>query len=127
MTSETNAPAMTLTAAGDILNIVVTGEVRVDQIRHLKARMRQHPGFDTINGVLVDFREADLTRVGADDVRWLAATDITLGTDQKLAIVVTGPFSYGLARMFEQLRGSRTQVRVFQQPDAGREWLAEDP
>lgn len=127
MTSETNAPAMSVTASDDILHVAVTGEVRVEQVRYLRERMQQHPGFGDLRGVLFDFRDADLTRISADDIRWLASSQFTLRPDQKLAVVVTGRFGYGLARMFEQLRGERSMVRVFQDTTSARDWLTDDP
>lgn len=123
MTEDRDAAELEISVVNRIVTLLVRGRVRAEQIRLLRDRLRAQPGLAAAPGVLVDLQAADLDRVGAEDVRRFAADESLLARDQKLAIVVSGPFGYGLGRMFEQLRAGRTTVRVFQTRDEADAWL----
>lgn len=125
MTDESDPAKLEMSVVDRILNVTVQGQVNAGQVRILRERLQEHPAFAGATGVLVDFRGADLTRVSADDVREIAANEVLLARDQKLAIVVSGSFGYGLGRMFEQLRAGRSTVRVFRSPLEANAWLAD--
>jgi hypothetical protein len=78
------------------------------------------PGFDQ----LADFTAATTIDVTPADVRMLAGANI-FSPDSRRAIVVEGQLAFGLARIFETLRGLRgdRHVRVFHTRDEALSWI----
>jgi hypothetical protein len=88
------------------------------------------PDFDPALNDIVDLRAADL-RISAGAmwklIGMLARLD-ALGIRTRVAVVATRPVAYGLARMYELIRGSSLgateEIRVFRDYDAAVVWAA---
>jgi hypothetical protein len=87
------------------------------------------PGYIRGANDLVDLREANAEGLSAVVIPALvgmfAAHDATgTGLRSRTAIVAVSPLNFGLARMFQTLRGnSPDQVRVFRDYEEARHWL----
>ncbi len=116
---------VTVTAHGD-----VTAELVAEYTREALADPRSRPGML----ILIDYRDADLSRLTQADLdqRLAAMTrDATPLQGGRLAIVVGQPVDFGIMRMLHQ-RGDLLLERagidferhVFESIDEGRAWLA---
>jgi hypothetical protein len=100
-----------------------TGVLSADDIWQFRREIVRDPDFDpnlSQLGVLSDC-DIDLT---ADEVRILAGTSL-FSLHSRRALVGTSPEVYGLARMFEIVRGLRgdQHIRVFRTRDEALAWL----
>jgi hypothetical protein len=110
--------------ANKLVVATATGVLTADDIWQFRQEVVRDPDFDpnlSQLGVLSDVDRIDLT---ADEIRVLADTSPFALTARR-ALVGETPEVYGLARMFEIMRGLRGDhhVRVFHSRAAALEWL----
>ena len=90
----------------------------------------QSPDYDPTLNELVDLRSVDRLEISTEAMRQLiiAYTPIDRqGIPTRTALVAGSPFTFGMSRMYELLRGddSPEEIRVFSDYDEARAWLAE--
>lgn len=91
------------------------------------AALLGEPAYRADMNILCDFRGVttfDITSLGVRQVAGLVARHNHLQAQRKVSVVAPKPVVYGLARMYEALRGgSPTQVGVFRELEEARAWL----
>ena len=90
-----------------------------------QCRLRHDPAFDPTFCELWDCSEVTTVAVTGAGIRQLATVSVFQpGTPR--ALVVTSPVMYGLARMFQTLRGLQGElIAVFRELEAACAWLEE--
>jgi hypothetical protein len=73
--------------------------------------------------LLIDLRFANGTQVTTEGVHKLAAKPLVLAPQSRRAVVVPSPLGFGMARMYEMLRGKDGAARVFIDYDEARRWV----
>jgi hypothetical protein len=87
-------------------------------------RLTNDPRFDRNASQLVDLRAASGAEVTERGVRALVERPPEFAATSRRAIVVPSDLGFGMARMYELLRGGDAgEVRVFRDIDAAKEWL----
>ena len=101
----------------------------IDSLLKYHQEIKSNPDYSSYNEV-VDFSKASGFKLSTNGIAKLveiaASTDIE-GVKTKLAIIVSAPFAYGLARMYEAYRSLKPsvskEVRVFKTYDESLEWI----
>lgn len=89
--------------------------------------LRNHPDFEADFNQLFDARGVTSVELSGACLREIAAMRL-FGEGSLRALVVTAEVAFGLARMFEMLRGDAPdEVRVFRDIDEARAWLGLPP
>jgi hypothetical protein len=94
-----------------------------DTLEFRRQLLKDHD-FDPAFDQLADFSAVTTIDVTPADVRMLAGVNV-FSPDSRRAIVVQGQLAFGLARIFETLRGLRGDhhVRVFHTRDEALAWI----
>jgi hypothetical protein len=88
------------------------------------AELRGDPEFDPAYDQLVDLREAEGSAVSSEGVWELANRPPLFLPTSRRAILVATDLGFGMARMFEMMRGEKSGViRVFESLDSAELWL----
>jgi len=96
-----------------------------DLLQH-QTQLQADPHYDGRFVQLVDARDVTEVDVTKDGVHALASL-VVYEPGARRAIVATRDAMYGMARMFERLRGGRPdELRVFRDIDEARRWLGLD-
>jgi hypothetical protein len=112
----------------ELLVCTVSGFVTLDEALVFRGQLLDDPGFDPTYSQLVDLTGVTGTELTADQIRMLAETSI-FSPQVRRALVGQGELIFGLARMFEIVRGlhGENDIRVFHnRPDALAWLLARD-
>lgn len=101
-----------------------TGVVTVDEILQSRREFTSDPDFDPNLSELGDLSAVTRLDLTADEVKMVAQTS-PLALTARRAFVGESPEVYGLARMFEIVRGLRgdQHIRVFRSRDEALAWL----
>ncbi len=107
--------------------LVVTcawGACTAEDALQFRRQILKDENFDPSFSQLADFTGVTTIDITPADVRMLAGSNI-FSPDSRRAIVVTGQLAFGLARIFETLRGLRgdRHVRVFHTRDEALAWI----
>jgi hypothetical protein len=111
----------------DLTVRTVTGDVTARQLLDALATSRHG---EPTRFVLWDFREAQLERLTASEVRGLAQATERYAAGRaggKTALVFSSDFAYGLGRLFDQTRnvsGAPVDYMSFRDQAAALAWLA---
>jgi len=75
-----------------------------------------------------DYRRADVSGLNREDVERIKSrrneVAVNLGGKNRLALIVSGPLSFGLGRMFEQTQGiEELNISVFHSHEEALAWL----
>ena len=116
--------ASELDKADNLLILTVTGELTDDDILGMGARLQAAAGANLQLSLLLDLRHADGSKVTTAGVRRLATQPLVLSPESRRAIVVPSILGVGMARMYEILRDGQGGMRVFQDFDDARRWVA---
>ena len=108
------------TVAVDVLTVA-------DGVAHMD-RLQADPQFSPRFNQIADFRGVTEVRLSGFDVRDLAKRTI-FDREARRALVVTRPLAFGLARMFEILRGLRgeSHLTVVRELEEAARWTRVDP
>ena len=89
----------------------------------LRTEVDFRPDFDQI----IDTRGADGTAITADAIRSLTQRPGIFSKESRRAVVADTDFGFGMARMFELLRGEEAgEIRVFRDLVEAERWLGLD-
>ena len=93
----------------------ITGEINLPEFQEGLRKMYESPDFNPDIHALWDVRQADFSKVAADDVRALMhVVTSSWGPDGKCraAILVGGLAEYGLCRMYESQFGTAAPCKI---------------
>jgi len=102
----------------------LTGEVADEDLLAFVEQVRKDRDVTPDYSALVDLTDADARRVTARGIRQLAKTPLVLDPRSRRAVVILTLFGYGLARMYQLLRGDSGGPRIFRDFDVARRWVA---
>jgi hypothetical protein len=106
-----------------IIFLTLSGELNDQRLPELFDLIARDPDTAPDFSLLVDVRGADAFAVSPRGVRAVAARQLALSPQSRRAVVVPNAFTYGMARMYEILRGRRGGMRVFRDYDAALRWI----
>ncbi len=108
-----------------VVTLAVRGELSDEGLLSLPAELRTAPEVEPDFGLLIDLRHAvgrDVTTKGVHD---LARLPLVLSPDSRRAVVVPSDVGFGMARMYQILRGEGPggDIRVSRDLDEARRWV----
>ena len=107
-----------------LVTLTVTGELSDDGLLGLGDLIENTPAITPDFSMLIDLRGSSGRSITAAGVRAMAARRLTLRPESRRAIVVPSTLGYGMARMYELLRGDRAGApRVFMDLDQAHSWI----
>jgi len=102
------------------------GVVTDDDLLGYRRELESDPDFDPAFAQLIDCRGVAEVALDSETIRTIARPSV-YAPGAKRAIVATRDAVYGLARMYERLRGGESdEVRVFRDIEEARRWLGLD-
>lgn len=121
MTIDTNVDhdrrVVTLTLTGTLSNEGLLGVAEV---------LKNTPGVDRGFGVLLDLRLSNGRAITSEGVRTMATYRHAVPLSSRRAIVVPPGLGYGMARMYQILRGDQAP-KVFTDVDKAQRWVEGGP
>ena len=99
----------------------ITGGLTDDGLLGIADALENDPAISPDFGWLIDLRMSDGIRITTDGVRKMAARRLALNRESRRAVVVPLGLGYGMARMYQMLRGDGAP-RVFTNYDAAYRW-----
>jgi hypothetical protein len=107
-----------------VVIIAIHGELTDQGLLEGYDRLVGDPRFSSHYDELVDLRAATGGEVTAEGVLALVARPAEFAPTSRRAIVIRSDLGFGMARMYEILRGGEAgNVRVFRDLDAAKQWL----
>ena len=114
-----------------LATVILTGRATAHGVVRAIRDLTSHPQYRPGIPKLWDARQADLSKLTRAEFRSIARAGrvselSTLGI--RVAVLVTRPVDFGIARMFELSEGYDLldALRVFRDPDAAIAWLTQD-
>jgi hypothetical protein len=101
----------------------------IDALTKYQREIKSNPDYQAYNEIL-DLREVGTIKLTTEGIQRIG--EIAVKTDQvyiktKLAIVVSSPLAYGLARMYEAYRNfapnPNKEIQVFNEISEAHEWI----
>jgi hypothetical protein len=105
-----------------VITVTLTGELTDAELLSLAAEVAKTPGIGKDFSLLLDLRFADGAKITTAGVRQMAARPLAFPATARRAVVVPSELGFGMARMYEMLRGEGAP-RVFKDYDAARRWV----
>jgi len=102
--------------------LVFSGQVSVTEIREALVKLRQEPGFHPNIDLIFDAVNVDASSITGESVRWLETTPVT--TLGRTVIIAPDALAFGLARMFQLLRGDKSDINVVTSREEAERFLA---
>lgn len=90
--------------------LVFSGSVSVTEIREALLKLRSEPGFHQEIDLIIDGVNADTSGITGESVRWLESSPVA--TTGRTVVIAGDALSFGLARMFQLLRGDKADITV---------------
>ena len=118
-------------ADGSLVTLLATGDVDREGFRGKVEAVLSHPAWHPGMPTLCDFRELNIDKLSADDIRHLVEihrgyAELTKETPSPIAVVVAKKVDYGLIRMWELFaNGMFPMHNVFLQMEDALSWLRE--
>lgn len=109
----------------DILHVIGSGHLDDQALAALRARLLEDPRFDADQDLLVDLRQVETAEISTAAVRRLAQEGAPR-TARRVALVTELDMIFGLARMYQSLRGPELDMEVFRKLADALEWFDED-
>jgi hypothetical protein len=108
-----------------ILEVTIEGELSGEELAAWTEEVRADPAFRPTFDQLLDLRGAQGTRLETAAVRELAQNKPLFARTSRRAIVVASDFGFGMARMFQAMRGEEAgEIQVFRDIEEAQAWLA---
>ncbi|MGH0037230.1 MAG: STAS/SEC14 domain-containing protein [Myxococcota bacterium] len=110
-----------------LVEVVIEGEITAEGLLEWTEQLRGDPDFSAEVDQLVDLRRATGVSMETSEVRSFAQGQPLFKPAARRAVVVGSEFDFGMARMFQVMRGDEAgEIRVFRDIDEARRWLAVD-
>jgi hypothetical protein len=111
-------------AAAGVVTLRVSGALGDPELLSLAAELESAPDVGSEFSLLIDLRQASGRDVTSAGVRALVARPLVLSAASRRAVVVPSDLGFGMARMYEMLRGDRGgATRVFRDYEEARRWV----
>lgn len=109
-----------------VLVLVAHGTMTAPDMRRLQDQVRHCPDYRDDMPFLADVSQCDLSRLTQDDIRQISVSPSPFSGSARFALVVADDLGFGMARMFELMRGhDRQESQVFRDTKTALRWLAE--
>lgn len=109
--------------AARVVVLVVSGELGDRELLDLGDQLESAPEAEPDFSLLIDLQRADGRKVTSAGVRALATRRLVLSRASRRAVVVPSKLGFGMARMYEMLRGDQGGgMRVFHDYVEARRW-----
>ena len=105
-----------------VVILTLTGELSDAALLGLRDLVEKMPGMTSDLSLLIDLRFASGLKITTEGVRRMASSPLALPPGARRAIVVPSLLGFGMARMYEALRGEGAP-RVFKDYDDAYQWL----
>lgn len=105
-----------------VVTLTLTGKLTDDGLLGLAPLLQNTPALHRGYGLIYDLRFSDGFAVTAAGVRKMAAAPAVIPLTSRRAIVVPMGLGYGMARMYQLLRGDKAP-HVFTDLDAAQLWM----
>ena len=102
--------------------VTITGELTDKSLLSVADALKKAPGVEKDFSLLLDLRGADGQNITTAGVQNLAARPLVLSPESRRAVVVPSVLGFGMARMYELMRGTGG-MRVFHDYDEARRWI----
>lgn len=102
--------------------VTITGELTDKSLLSVADALKKAPGVEKDFSLLLDLRGADGQNITTAGVQNLAARPLVLSPESRRAVVVPSVLGFGMARMYELMRGTGG-MRVFRDYDEARRWI----
>jgi hypothetical protein len=110
-----------------ILRVRLWGSLSSQDLLEGDTQLRTEADFRPDFDQIIDTRGADGTAVTADAIRGLTQRPAVFSKESRRAVVADTDFGFGMARMFELLRGDEAgEIRVFRDLVEAERWLGLD-
>ena len=111
-------------AAARVVTLQVNGALGDQELLSLANELEKAPEVRSDFSLLIDLRQAAGRDVTSAGVRALVARPLVLSTASRRAVVVPSDLGFGMARMYELLRGDQGgATRVFRDYEEARRWV----
>lgn len=96
---------------------------KADLVTHME-QLLNDPDFDPKFSQLADFSQVSSFDLTGDDVRALASKTV-FSPQSRRAFIASGDLAFGLARMFETLRGLKGEggIHIFREKEEALNWV----
>jgi hypothetical protein len=102
------------------------GEVsRAQLVRHAK-RLVANAEFEPAFSQIIDLRELVRTDIGFHDLSLFAKECDPFSETSRRAVLTSADFAFGLARMYQGLKGDPDNFMYFKEMSAARRWVGLD-
>jgi hypothetical protein len=102
--------------------LTLTGELTDEGLLGLRDLVAKIPGITSDLALLIDLRFSSGPKITTEGVRQMAKTPLAFPPGVRRAVVVPSLLGFGMARMYEALRGEGAP-RVFRDYDEAHRWL----
>ena len=111
-------------AADRVIIVAVSGEIGDQDLLSVADELEIDRAVRSDYSLLIDLRQADGRNVTRNGVRALAARGSVLSPESRRAVVVPTSLGFGMARMYEMLRGqSEGSWDVFRDFEEAERWV----
>ncbi|HYL12836.1 MAG TPA: hypothetical protein VEV41_07360 [Terriglobales bacterium] len=100
-----------------------SGYVTVDEIVQNAKRLCVDPDFDSTFSELIDLRDFSGTNATAADLSYFSEEDDPFSLGARRAMFASSELAFGIARMYEILRGETEEFAVFHTLEEACQWL----
>lgn len=111
-------------AADRVVIIALSGDIGDQDLLSVANELENDPEVRSDYSLLIDLRQADGRNVTRNGVRALAARDRVLSPKSRRGVLVLTSLGFGMARMYEMLRGEdEVSWEVFRDFDEAERWV----
>jgi hypothetical protein len=107
-----------------LVTSTASGAITLPEIWAHQERLVKDPDFDPSFAQLLDITQVNKVQLSSEEIQRVAGSSIS-ASNNRLAIVVSSNFVYGLARMFQILREMNGDkgIQVFLERDEALAWV----
>ena len=106
-----------------LVTLTISGNMGDEELLGLGDELAKTPELNPNFSLLIDLRQASGRNVTSAGVHKLVERPLVLSAASRRAVVVPSDLGFGMARMYELLRGNRPgAIRVFRDYDEARRW-----
>jgi hypothetical protein len=110
-------------AARRLVVTACSGRVTVSEMLQNAKRLSTDADFDSTFSQLIDLHECSGTDATVEHLRYFAEDDDSFSPSARRAVFAPSPLGFGMARMYEALRGEATNFAVFRTINEACQWL----
>jgi len=112
-----------INASRRVVFTACSGPVTVEEMLQNAKRLSTDSDFDSTFSELIDLHECSGTDARIEHLRYFAEDDDPFSTEARRAVFAPSQFAFGMARMYEALRGEAANFAVFRRMEEACQWL----